>query len=142
MNLLILVCRINVRKTTIMMTGILPPETHRKTTRLYYRKALFYSKPFVETNSDISEIDAIWRIAHQKRVDIRNKSSFIHELNKIFRIPGQSRQAKIISSCRLRLTKPTGKDNTNQIASQPCITTVKRLAKRDPTFLLYGIDSI
>ena len=64
--------------------------------------------------------------------DMRNTAD-MNKLNEIFRLPGQSRQAKIISSCRLRLAT---KEEKNKIATQPCITGSRRLRYASPKFFL------
>ena len=48
------------------------------------------------------------------------KAKFVYkELNKIFRLPGQSRQAKIIQTCRLRLTKTKEKKKCARLLRNP-----------------------
>ena len=66
-----------------------------------------------------------------------NSSSDINELNKIFRLPWSiqaSENHKILPPSFNQKTR--GKNNMCQIATQPCITTVKRLTVVQPNFFL------
>ena len=55
----------------------------------------------VHLERDIHELDFEY---NAKMEGYTNLTSDIPKLGEIFRLPGQSRQAKIIQTCRLRLT--------------------------------------